>query len=214
MLVRGNGDLGIWQISPVHLGKEQEISSSTLIYRRGLFSIAHFLAVLLSRGRTERRPSYDANRRALPTHDARVSISAFFWAANVVGSSTQKNEQRGTSSNIVPNARSRSLQMGQFIPALRSTKLTSAVPVQKMPPISIELLRRPWRQCSRVKSSRKVNLVACGSADLISEQSAVRASPTAFSAQYPLFSGSAHRRLRVSRFGGRLIAAPVAWMRS
>lgn len=90
-------------------------------------------------------------------------------------------------------------------------KLTSAVTVQKMPAISIAVIRRPWRQCSSVKSSRKVNRVACGLPGVISEQSDLGTIPI-FLDQCWLFPGSVDIRLRVSCFWARLIAAPVARM--
>lgn len=110
--------------------------------------------------------------------------------------------------DLAINARFRFLQIGQFISA---PFVTSAVAVQKMPAISIAVMRRLWRQCSSVKSSRKVNRVACGLPGVISEQSALGTIPI-FLDQCWLFSESADIRLRVSCFWARLIAAPVARM--
>lgn len=83
-----------------------------------------------------------------------------------------------------------------------SAESTSAVivqKIQKMPAISIAVMRTPWRECSRLKSWRKVNPVACGSLGSLSEQSAIGTSP-AFLDQGWLFSKSAVRRLGVSCF--------------
>ena len=83
-----------------------------------------------------------------------------------------------------------------------SAESTSAVivqKIQKMPAISIAVMRTPWRECSRLKSWRKVNPVACGSLVSLSEQSAIGTSP-AFLDQGWLFSKSAVRQLGGSCF--------------
>lgn len=78
-----------------------------------------------------------------------------------------------------------------------------------MPEISIEVAWRPWRECSRIKSSIKVTLLAQGRSGLISEEWTLSACPTGLD-ESRLLLDLADRQLFASHFLGRLIAAPVA----
>ena len=80
------------------------------------------------------------------------------------------------------------------------------VVVQKMLAISIVVMRRPWSECSRVKSSRKLNLAACGPSGVISELLSIGARPT-FRDECRLFSEPGDIRLPESHFLGRLIGS-------
>jgi hypothetical protein len=50
--------------------------------------------------------------------------------------------------------------------------------IQKLPEISIEVVLRPRRECSSVKSSTKVGLLSHGPSGLISEEFALSACST------------------------------------
>jgi hypothetical protein len=80
--------------------------------------------------------------------------------------------------------------------------------VQKLPEISIEAICKPGRECSRVKSSAKVNLLAHGLCGFISEGLALWACPTCLN-EGRLLLQLAGRRLFASHFLRSLIAAPI-----
>jgi hypothetical protein len=80
--------------------------------------------------------------------------------------------------------------------------------VQKLPEISIEVVWIPGRECSSVKSSTKVSLLARGPFGLISEEFALSGCSTGL-----VFLGLADRRSCVA-FMRRLIAGPVVRLRT
>jgi hypothetical protein len=91
MIVSGREDLRIWQTGPARLGKERELSSSTLIRRRRLFNIAHFLGVFY--GHSGREPptlivpslliTHVLAFRILAKHQRQVWVGQ--WSAQVDG---------------------------------------------------------------------------------------------------------------------------------
>ena len=71
-------------------------------------------------------------------------------------------------------------------------RFNATVAVQKTPAISIVVIRRPRSECSRLKSSRNVNRVACIPPGVISERSALGAWAT-FLGVCRFFSESAEK---------------------
>ena len=82
-----------------------------------------------------------------------------------------------------------------------------------MPEISIEVMWRPRRECSRVKSSTKVGLLARGPSGLITEGLALSACPAGLN-ECRLLLRLADRRVSASHFMRMLIAVPVVRLRS
>lgn len=146
------------------------------------------------------RSGNSANTLTVGTHRARCSsssylarsISTLFWAASFVQTRKHAEERAARySPSPASKARSRFLQIGQFIPSLlrRSagpTVCSDAVVVQKLPEIPIKAICGPGRECSCEKSSTKVSLPAHGSSDLISEELALSACSTGLNEWRPL----------------------------
>jgi hypothetical protein len=82
-----------------------------------------------------------------------------------------------------------------------------------MPAISIEVICPPRRECSRVKSSKKVSRTARDRSGQTSEELALPTSPTGLDDCLLLF-GLAGRRLFALHFLERIIAAPFIALRT
>ena len=95
----------------------------------------------------------------------------------------------------------------------RTNRSFDAVVVQKQPESSNEAMCGPGRECSRVKSSTKVSLLAGGPSGLISGGLALSACPTGLNECRPWLR-LAVRRFVASRFLRRLIALPVIQLRT
>ena len=83
---------------------------------------------------------------------------------------------------------------------------------KKIPAISVEVICTRWKQCSRMKSSKKVSRTARGRSGLTSEELALPACPTDLDDWLLLF-GLAGRRLFALHLE-RVISAPVVRFRS
>jgi hypothetical protein len=108
---------------------------------------------------------------------------------------------------------SKNIRVSTIEKARRTICCLEAAVIQKLPGISIEMLVGPGRECSRVKSSIKVSLLADGPDGLISEGLTLSACFTGLN-EGRLLLRFADRRLSTSRFLGRLIAAPAAPLRT